>query len=176
MSDQAVFWLGFKVFAWKRFVTFIQWLLAGSIFFNLMKKKHKRAFHARLVKLRDQTQNVVVPPVVKFRKVIGYGALFVSVVAAGLAGVLHLFFTQNGKPVPFWPTFFPFALLLSILAVIVGEIVIVVSFFWSGLRGFQRYAPPVLAWLFDYRTFDRNVTILVFVVLTAVTALQILLS
>ena len=175
MSDQAIFWLGFKVFAWKRFITVMQWMFAAFGLYNLVDRKHKRLIHSWLVGLRERTKTTVVPPVVKLRTLLGYGSLSVIVMAGGAAGLLNLVFTHNGKPIPFWPTFFPVALLLSMFAVIAGEIIFVLSLLRSSVRGVQRHGPPVLAWLLDYRNANRNVTVLIFIMLTVLTVVQLIL-
>ncbi|HLL87693.1 MAG TPA: hypothetical protein VK324_00155 [Tepidisphaeraceae bacterium] len=176
ISDHAIFWFGVKVFWWKRLITVLQLLLGSSIFLTLLTAEHKRRLSDSLEEKRAKAQGVVVPPVVRFRKLAAWFAPFVLAFATGLAYLTHLFVQQNHQPVPFWPAWFFWAFVLAMLSLPMAEIVIAVSMLRSGIRGVQRYAPPLLAWFLNHERFDRNVTVTVFAALVLVTGLQICLS
>lgn len=176
ISDHAIFWFGVKVFWWKRLVTAIQLLLGSSVFFTLVTAEQKRRFSAALEEKRTKAQGVVVPPVVRFRKLFTWFAPFVLAFATGLAYLTHLVVQQNHQPVPFWGAWFFWAFVLALLSLPMAEIIIAVSMLRSGIRGVQKYAPPLLAWFLHHERFDRNVTVTVFAALVLVTCLQIYLS
>jgi hypothetical protein len=174
ISDQSFFWFGVKVW-WKRFITFAQLLLASSIFLNLMTSEIKQRLHAKLVESNDNSLNVVVPPVIRFRTLLKWFVPAVLTLAAGLTFVMHLAVAQ-GQPIPFLAAWLVWAFVLTLIAVPVAQIIVTISMLRTGIRGIQRYAPRMLEWLLHYERFDRNVTTIVFALLTLVTLLQIYLS
>jgi hypothetical protein len=178
INDHAIFWFGLKVFWWKRFITFGQLLLGSSIFLTLVTTDQKQQLHAKLVELREKSSRVVVPPVVRFRTLLTWFAPIVVGLAAVLALLTHVFITQGAsrQPISFWGAWLVWLFLLALASAPLAQIILALSVLRTGLRGVQRYVPPVLERLLHHRRFDRNVTLTVFVLLTLVTVLQIVLS
>ncbi len=176
ISDQAIFWLGVKVFWWKRLITMLQLVLGSSILLTLVTAEQKRRISERMSELRSKAADIAVPPVVRFRTLAKWFGLIVIAFATGLAYLTHVFVQQNQQPVPFWPAWFFWAFILALLALPMAEIIIAVSMLRTGIRGLQKYSPPLLAWFLDHERFDRNVTVTIFVGLVLVTGLQIYLS
>ncbi len=178
IADHAIFWFGLKVFWWKRFITFFQLLLGSSIFLALVTAEQKRKLHAKFVELRHKSVGVVVPAVVHFRTLLKWIIPIAVTLAAGLALLTRLVVTQgtNHQSISFWGAWFIWTFVFLLVSVPLAQIVITLSALRTGIRGVQRYAPPALEWLLHHERFDRNVTMMVFVLLTLVTSLQIYLS
>lgn len=176
MSDQAIFWLGVKVYWWKRLIAVVQMVLGSSILLTLVTAEQKRKLSDALEERGQRAEGVFIPPVIRFRTVAKWFGLGIALLSPVMAFLTHLFVQQNHEPFPFVLAWLLWGFLLALLSLPMAEIIIAISMLRTGIRGAQHHVPKLLAWFLHHERFDRHVTIAVFVALVLVSSLQILLS
>ena len=175
ISDQAIFWLGLKVFWWKRLVSAVQILVGSSVLLTLLTREQKLRIDQMLAKMAGQAKTVRVPPPIRLRTIAKYMATAIVVVATtATLGLASYRGPTSGTSVV--GMFVVFSLLLTAIAVPLAGIAVSLSVAVTSVRFGQRYLPRALAWLGHSERIDRTLVVLPFVILVAVSVFGMFLN
>ena len=174
-QDQTILWLGLRAFWWKRILGSFQLLSGVLILANLVTEQRKARIAAWLEIRRRKSTQVKVPPLIRLRTVFGWTISVISILAFIVADA-QILRAGNGLPLPFFSAFLIAGFLLAIFSIPIVQAVILFSTAHVALKVGQRYVPPVFAWLFNHRRFDKTINILNFLLFIAICAGQIYLT